>query len=124
MIDGLIVTKIAEAAIAARRIVKFGTADDKVVQGAAATDSIIGVCAQPGGAAIDERVDVALSGIVEVEMGGTVNRGDPVTSDATGKGVAAAPAAGTNNRIVGFAMRDYVTGDIGDVFMSPGSLQG
>lgn len=114
---------IAEAAIAANRIVKFGSTDDYVVQGAAATDSVFGVV---GGIApaLGERCDVTLAGIEDVKLGGSVTRGGPVTSDATGQGVAAAPGAGTNNRIVGFALQSGVSGDVIPVQLAPSSLQG
>lgn len=114
---------LAEAAIAANRIVKFGSTDDYVVQGAAVSDSIFGVV---GGIApaIGERCDVTLVGIEEVKLGGTVVRGGPITSDATGQGVAAAPAAGANNRIIGFAQMSGVIGDVIPVLLAPSSLQG
>ena len=113
----------AEAAINANRIVKYGSTDDYVVQGAAATDALFGVV-EGVAPAIGERCDVVTHGIAEVKLGGTVVRGGPVTSDATGQGVAAAPGAGVNNRIVGFARQSGVIGDVIDVQLAPGSLQG
>lgn len=114
----------AGGAIAEKTLVKFGANDDEVVQAAAAGDSIIGVCVQPGGAASGGRCDVVLEGIAEVICGGAITRGALVTSDANGKAVAAAPGAGTNNRVVGVAMRTYANNDIGDVLVSPSSMQG
>lgn len=114
----------AGAAIAARRIVKHGGADGAVIQGAAATDALIGVCVQPAGAALNERVDVAHEGIADVEYGGTVTRGGLLTSDATGRAVAAAPGAGVNNRIIGVAVVSGAISDIGQVLIALGSLQG
>ncbi|PCJ57857.1 MAG: DUF2190 domain-containing protein [Rhodospirillaceae bacterium] len=114
---------IAEAAITKRRIVKFGTADGQVVQGAAVTDALFGVSADLD-AAINERIDVHVAGIVEVEIGAAVTRGDLLTADANGKAVAAAPAAGVNNNIIGHAMVSAVDGDIADVLLAPGSTQG
>lgn len=113
----------AEAAIAANRIVKFGTTDDVVIQGAAATDSLIGVV-EGVAPAIGERCDVVLAGIAEVVLGGNVTRGGLVTSNATGQGVAAAPAAGTNNGVIGRALMTGVSGDIIKVLVNPGSTQG
>jgi hypothetical protein len=114
----------AGGAIAERTLVKFGANDDEVVQAAAATDLIIGVCVQPGGAASGARCDVVIDGIAEVLCGGAITRGAAVTSDAAGKAVAAAPGAGTNNRIVGFALRTYANNDVGDVLVSQGVMQG
>ena len=82
---------VAEAAINQFRIVKFGSTDDFVVQGAAVGDALIGICNFIAPAA-GERVDIILAGIGEVQLGGTVTRGGLVTSNATGQGVAAAPA--------------------------------
>ena len=110
-----------------RRIVKFGTADHQVVKAAAATDTPIGVSHEPdndGAPGAGDRIDVALAGIVEVDYGGAVTRGDLLTSDANGKAVAAAPGAGANNGIIGIAEISGVDGDIGEVRIAPQSLQG
>lgn len=115
-------TYTAGAAIAAKRIVKF-SADYTVIQGAAANDALIGV-ADLAAVATGDRVDVSREGLVDVEYGGTVARGDLLTSDATGRAVTAAPAAGVNNRIVGIAEVSGVVGDIGSVLLSVGSTQG
>jgi len=114
---------MAGGTIAYGRLVKF-SADRTVVQAAAATDLIVGVCQQPGGAASGERVDICHSGMPEVEFGGTVNRGDVVTADADGKAVAAAPAGGTNNRIAGFPVATQASGDIAPIVMALGFKQG
>jgi len=113
----------AGAAIAAFRIVKMGSNDGEVVQSAAATDLLIGVNGEIAPAS-GERVDIQKVGIARIEFGGTVTRGGPVTSDATGRAVAAAPAAGANNRIIGFAEVSAVSGDIADVLLAPGLMQG
>jgi hypothetical protein len=47
-----------------------------------------------------------------------------VTADANGRAVAAVPAAGANNRIIGFAERSSVSGDIGLILVQPGLIQG
>lgn len=118
-------TYIAGAAIPKRRIVKFGTSDNAVIlgAGAAATEFLIGVTTEID-AASGEPVDVIRDGIADVEYGGTVVRGGPITADATGRAVAAAPAAGVNNRVIGYAEVSAVVGDIGPVFISPSTLQG
>lgn len=113
----------AEAAIGANLIVKHGAADDTVVQSAAVGDKHIGVCDYVA-PAINERVDIITHGIADVKLGGAVTRGDLVTSDAAGKGVAAAPGAGVNNRHVGVALASGVANDIVPVLLSQGSVQG
>lgn len=114
----------AGAAISPYRIVKHGAADGAVIQGAAATDALMGVADALGAAAATDRVDVITAGVAEVELGGTVTRGGLLTSDANGKGVAAAPAAGVNNRVIGIARVSGVSGDIIDVQLCPGQVQG
>lgn len=125
----------AEAAIAAYRIVKPGTADTQVLQAAAATDFLIGVSNEVG-AAINERQDIVVIGIADLELGGTVTRGDPITADANGKGVAATRHTHTENtagaytqnattgaaaagRIIGFALVSGVASDIIPVLLHP-----
>lgn len=120
---GLTKTRIAEGSIAARRIVKYGSDENLVAQAAAAADALMGVSERlPAGDG--ERVDIILTGLAEVEYGGNVTRGDPVTADGSGKAVAAAPAAGVNNRIIGFADVSGVAGDYGRVLLAPGRIQG
>lgn len=114
---------LAEAAIAPFRIVRMGAADGGVLQAAAATDALIGV-SEAVGPASGERCDVVKVGLADVELGGAVVRGGPVTSDATGRGVAAAPAVGANNRVIGFAEVSGVAGDIIPVYLSPCVMQG
>lgn len=113
----------AGAAITKRRIVKPGSADYAVIQGAAATDFLLGVTTDVDADA-DDRVDVIVSGVAEVEYGGAVTRGALLTADADGKAVVAAPAAGVNNRVIGIAVISGVSGDIGSVLISPHQIQG
>lgn len=113
----------AEAACPARTIAKFGSADHGVVPAAAATDYLIGVF-ELGCTASGDRVDVIKEGIALVKFGGTITRGQPVTADSSGYAVAAAPSAGSNVRIIGFAEISGVSGDIGEVWLSPSIMQG
>ncbi|MFM1991333.1 MAG: hypothetical protein RJA99_4290 [Pseudomonadota bacterium] len=122
-LNGLTKSYLAEAAIAGNRIVKFGAADFSVIQGAAATDLLVGVSSRLD-AALGERIDVIHEGIADVKLGGTVTRGQRITSDATGQGVAAAPAAGTNNGVIGMALISGVSGDVIPVLLSVGQIQG
>ena len=75
-------------------------------------------------AAIGEPCDVHLYGVAEVEYGGNVARGDYLTSDATGRAIAAAPAAGVNAAIIGQALVSGVAGDIGVTVLHPSRIQG
>ncbi len=114
---------IAETAVGANLIVKPGSTDDYVVQAAAATDKLMGVSGNIAGDAAG-RVDIIKEGIADVIAGGTITRGDPITSDANGKAVVAAPAAGANARLIGFAEVSGVSGDVISILLSPGSMQG
>lgn len=114
---------LAGAAIAAYRIVKF-SAVDTVIQGAAASDSLIGVVSEVAPAS-GERCEVILSGVAFVEAGAAVTVGSLITSDATGRGIAAAPASGVNARHVGVALEAAAAaGDVIRVLLSQGSVQG
>jgi hypothetical protein len=112
---------VAGAAATKYRIAKFGNADRVVVQAAAATDALIGVFSELS-AALGERVDVERIGIVLVEYGGNVARGDPLTSDADGKAIKANPAAGTRVSIIGYAEVSAVAGDIEAMLLAPGFI--
>lgn len=111
-----------QTAVVKHRIVKRDTADDLVIHAAAVGDAMFGIAQHA--AAIGERVRARLYGISEVEFGGTITQGELLTSDANGKAVAAAPAAGVNNRVIGIAMVSGVDGDIGSVALFPGQIQG
>ncbi len=84
----------------------------------------MGISGNVAAGAAEERIDIIKEGIAEVVAGGSVTRGDPITSDAAGAGVTAAPGAGTNNRIIGFAEVSAASGDIFAVLMAPGVMQG
>ena len=111
-------TMDAEGEIAPYRICAHGTADYAVKQATAATDALVGTAdelgLQPNG-----RVDVCMGWLPEVEAGGTLAAGDPLTSDAEGKAVKAAAAG---DRIIGFAMTSASAGDIIPYQFAPGTL--
>lgn len=115
---------LAGATVTPNRLVKIGAADQTVIMGAAAADLPVGVSAQLVTAASGERVDVVMSGVYEVIAGGSVTRGAPICSDANGAGVVSAPAAGTNNGIVGFALEAAAAGDLFAVMIAPSVRQG
>ena len=105
----------AGGAVAPHRIVKYGDADGKVVQSAAAGDAHVGVSGRAT-AAQGGRVEIARTGIADVAYGGKVARGALLTADADGKAV----AAQNGNRIIGVAEVTGVAGDIGQVLLAPG----
>lgn len=120
----LAVNFVADAAILINRLVKFGTGDRNVTTAAAATDFILGVVNETA-VAIGERCDVVRLGIAWVECGAAVPRGSPITSDAVGRAVVAAPAAGVNNRIIGFADESgSAAGDVIRFVIEAGLMQG
>jgi hypothetical protein len=115
---------VADVVIPPFRIVKPGTADDRVTLATAATDALIGTTMDIG-AAIGERCDVQLAEIAYVEAGAAITRGALITSDAVGRGVAAAPGAGVNNSVIGRALETATAaGDIIRVMQSIGQIQG
>jgi hypothetical protein len=114
---------VAETAVGANLIVKPGSTDDYVVQAAAAADFLMGISGNIAGDA-GGRVDIIKEGIADVIAAGAITRGGPVTADANGKAVAAAPGAGANVRIIGFAEATAASGDIIGVLISPGVMQG
>ncbi len=113
---------LADGAVAISRIVKPGTNEDDAAQATAVSEKFLGVAQHA--AADNERVRIMEMGITEVEFGGTIDYGDPLTSDAAGKAVVAAPAAGVNNNIIGFSRTGGVSGDIGTALLAPGRIQG
>lgn len=117
---------LAGGTIAPFTIVKFGSDDNTVVAASAVADFQLGVVDIPaqGNASSGERVDVVVGGVAEVKYGGNVTRGALLTTDGSGYAVTAAPSAGTNNRIIGVAMQSGVSGDVGSVLLSQGSVQG
>lgn len=113
----------AGAAIAPYRICQFSAADT-VIQAAAATNNLIGVnddVAPVSG----ERTDIIMAGIALIEAGAAFAITARITSDATGRAVAAAPAAGVNNNCIGFPLEPAVAaGDLIRVLIAPHSFQG
>lgn len=123
MNPGLTKTYIAQGDIPARAIVKAGTAVGTVAVATAATDAILGVSERLD-VANGDRVDVIHSGIAEVVLGGTLSYGDWLTAGAAGAAVEAAPAAGVNAQVIGKSLLGGVAGDIDDVFITLGQIQG
>lgn len=120
----IIKSYVATSAIPHRRQVKAGANDGEVALATASTDNIIGVSDYPSGAAISERIDIVLFGETEVDVGGAIAPGAFITADASGKAIAAAPAAGVNARTSGMLLVNAVSGDIARAFITPNRIQG
>lgn len=120
---GLIKNFMAEGLIEKRRLVTFGSEEGMVAR-AGVGDVLLGTTAIRGAAAANSRVDVCLDNIREVEFGGLVAYGDPVTSDATGRAIKAEPVEGSSVPIIGRAMEGAKVGTIGHVLIQPAILHG
>lgn len=110
---------VAGGAIPANRFVMFGADDNTVVVATSATSAICGANDQNFDVASGERCDIAKFGIVDIKAGGTITRGAPVTSDATGQAIATSTAG---NRIAGFAEASAVAGDVIPITLAFGVL--
>ena len=104
----------AGAAITAYSIVKFDTVEGQVILATANTDSLLGAVGQLGANAAGETVEVQMSSQERVVLGGTVTRGDMLTSDANGKAVSITNAATQAASVftIGQALQSGVSGDI------------
>ncbi|AFY72079.1 hypothetical protein Pse7367_3856 (plasmid) [Thalassoporum mexicanum PCC 7367] len=124
----LTTTYTAAGTIDQYRIVKFGSSDNTVIEAIAATDRLVGVAYIPGVSGTQkvsgDRLEVVLSGVAELKAGGTITRGDLVTSDANGQAVVAAPGAGVNNQAIGKALVSALSGDVFPVLLAPQQIQG
>lgn len=98
----------AEAAVEAYRIIKAGSADMTCVKSVAATDALLGT-ADSLDKVTGEVVDVYVSPIGEVRLGGAVVRGAALTSDANGKAISTTTIG---HRIIGFAEVSGVADDV------------
>jgi len=115
--------KCTAALATAYLIAKFGADDDTLAQATASTEELVGVFQHTTTTAGDE-VRVMLDGISRIVLGGTVARGNYLTSDANGKAVAAAPGAGVNAYVIGQALASGVAGDIIPVQIEKTRIQG
>lgn len=114
----------AALAIPAFTIMKFGAADGVVTPATDGSAYLVGVQAELDCAQGDRASATMIGNIEDVRFGGNVTRGQPLTADAQGRAVAAAPAAGANVYCIGFAEVSGVLGDIGSVIIHPFILQG
>jgi Uncharacterized conserved protein (DUF2190) len=106
------------------RFAKVSAADTAAVANAA-TDTIIGIH-QTVALVVNDPCDISGPGeITFIEAGAAFAAGSRLTADATGRGVAAAPAAGVNNGIGAIAIQAATAaGDIVRVLTQPHVIQG
>ena len=110
-------------AAAAFTIAALDTADGQVKQATAATDNIVGVFDELD-LTSGSRADVTRLGTKRVRYGGAVTRGAPLTANSAGRAVTAAPAAGANVKIIGYAEVSGVDGDIAEMLINVQTYQG
>lgn len=108
-------TFTAESAVEGYRIVKPG-ASGGAVKATAATDLLLGTSATQEDCPTGGLLNMALGPLPKVVLGGTVGAGVAITSNAAGKGVAAA----AGNRIIGFAEIAGVADDVITYIRAPG----
>jgi hypothetical protein len=120
MIPHFVKSYEASAAITGFRIVRFSdaAASSKVAMATANTEAAIGVADQMG-ADLGGQCDIHLAGLASVELGATVQAGQPLMSDASGRAIPAVAAAASTRRVIGFAHGPGVLGDIIDVWLAP-----
>ena len=105
------------------QVVKFGSADNECTPVTATGDSVLGI-AQEACAAADAGkrvIDVRLLGISECIYGGTVTRGDRLKHTATGTLIAVTT---DDDRVAGIALTSGVSGDRGQVLLTPAVRRG
>jgi len=104
----------ADAAISKGMVVKFGTDSKHVAKSALATNLNIGV-AQSAPTTAEDLVEVALpGGGAKGLAGGSITKGDLLTSDTAGKMVSTTTPG---DRVIGVAMDDASADDLFDMFV-------
>lgn len=115
---------IAAAVVPGYTIVKPGGTAGQVQAGAAAADKVFGVSDDVDRVA-NEPINVIHMGEARVLAGAAFAAGDPLMSDASGRAILAAAAAGTNVRTIGWAREAAsALGDIVEMVVQPGVFQG
>lgn len=102
----------AESAIEGHRFITFGTNEGDAKMTTAKTDVVIGASNYIG-AETDKTVDVDHGRRVEVQLAGTVARGDDLAAAADGK----AAKAESGDKVAAVALNDGVENDIINILM-------
>jgi hypothetical protein len=112
----------AGAAVSAYTIAKFGPDDDTMLPAGANTDLLVGVFQHDALSGAEARI--MLYGISKLKLGaGGITRGNPLTSDASGLGIALSGSAGTNVQAIGIAMASGGAGDVIPALIVPSRPQ-
>lgn len=114
--------KSTAAVATAFTIAKMGADDDTADVAAGATDKSVGIWQETTANAGDVG-RIMLNGISRLVLGGTVTRGDSLTSDAAGKGVTIT-ASNDKVQAIGIALASGVSGDIIPVLLESGLTEG
>jgi Uncharacterized conserved protein (DUF2190) len=121
---GLTFSYTAEMALPARRFVKHGAADGRVTLATDGAVPILGAAEQIP-TKIGFTVDVIHTECAVIEAGAAVARSSVVSSDATGRAIVAAPAAGVNMWAAGVALEAATAaGDLIRILLAPQRIQG
>lgn len=109
-----VLTKSYEAGstIYPSRFIKHGASDYEGILATSAAVAILGISVCSVGAVAGQVFDVVKVGVTDLELGGTVNRGDILIADAEGKGIAANIVAGVAQHVGAIAEVAGVAGDI------------
>lgn len=118
----LIIAMVADTGGLGESLLVKANPGKKAAKASGSTAAIVGVALYDVTAG--QTGSIQVTGVARVKLGGTVAANDPITSDASGQGVTAAPAAGVNAYIVGIALESGVSGDLIDVLLAPGRIQG
>lgn len=106
-----------DGAIPKGSAVKAGATSNSYVQKATAkTDKQIGV-AQNATTAVDQKAEIAVAGGAKGLAGGTISMGDMVSATSDGSLIATTTE---DDRVIGMAMVDAVTGDLFDMLVIQG----
>ena len=106
---GLIKNFTATTAIPQRRICALTAVEGEAKLATSGADALIGPSGIRGAAA-DERVDLYLTEVQEIEAGGPVAVGDRLTCDDQGRVIVAAPGAGVTVNTIGVALSVGILG--------------
>lgn len=111
-------TRYAGAAVTAYSFVVAGSADNTAILASASTSKILGVSGSLA-AESGQPFDITLLGLSKVKLGGTVTRGDLLTSDSAGLAVELSDAILAAGKAYsgGVALQSGVSGDIIDILV-------
>jgi hypothetical protein len=119
-----LINREAEGTISAYRIIVNGSSDTQYAQATANTQKLIGISLPGSGPTAENMVangdtfTLITEGVALVEYGGTVNRGDPLTTDAQGRAV----QGGSGNEVIGHALVSGVEGNVGNCLIGRSQL--